>query len=223
MDKRQGNYTRVTNFLCKRLPISKPVHLSHLKRPQLTCSVQNDFCEHIALKKVLACDKPQRHIILKISDYSYDVYHNLLYSLYTNHFVGRAPSSKDASEIALLPTFCNQEELYALADKLQMMEIRDRVGALMVRAASGKTILEALFGALSAIHTQLYEEFYIKFKTEWSSLRPLLATFLDELAEEDRTRAMKIMGRAFIEMQFQVSKEGDGALELDYQIKNRAE
>jgi hypothetical protein len=164
---------------------------------------QNDFSEHIALKEVLACDKHQRHVTLEISDYSYDVYHNLLFSLYTNQFVVGTPTPTDTSEVNLLPAFCNQEEFYTLADKLQLIEMRDRIGAFMVRAATGKKLLEGLFGEMSATHQDLYEEYYSKFKAEWGSLRPIFAAFLDELAEEDRARAMKIMGRAFIEMQFQ--------------------
>ena len=102
-----------------------------------------------------------------------------------------------------MPMFCNQEEYYTLADKLQFVHIRDKVGKALVKTATGKSLLEGVFGTLSANHPELYEAYYAKFKDEWMSLRSMLPDFLDELSEQDRARAIKIMGRAVIEMQFQ--------------------
>jgi len=164
---------------------------------------QNDFQEHRALKDVLTCVQSQRQYRLDISDYPYDMYHNLPFTVYTD-IINRDPKIDFPTKTTLpRPIFCNQEDLYKLAGKLQIVDIRDRVGNRLVNSATGKSLLDGLFGNLSANHTDLYNAYYNKFKAEWMNVRSLLHEFLNELAEEDRARAFKIMGRAVVEMQFQ--------------------
>jgi hypothetical protein len=167
--------------------------------------VFSQFLEAQELNNILSGETLHRQILVPVDYTSYETFHNLLFSLYTNLI-----SALDYGKHCFLrpqpeaPPYCDVEEFFSLADRFQLQDIRDRLRDWMVKVAEGKYLVKKLFGKLSFQHLDLQQAYYKKFKEQWTpSTRKYLFEVIDEMDDDvDREGALRLMGNAIVDMTF---------------------
>jgi len=154
------------------------------------------FSEAHSLRDIVDGKVPDKHPQIDASDFGYDVYHNLFFTLYTKHLVGAQTTEEFPVDLPI-PTNCDQEDLYALADKYQLFWLRDLIGEHLVKSARGnlKRLLEGLFGDFSTAHPELRDAYYAKVRLSGLSVEPMLKEFIKELTVAERADASMILCR----------------------------
>jgi hypothetical protein len=162
---------------------------------------ESDFIEG---QSVRATQGSQR-IIIPISTTSFEVYHNLLFSLYSDVI---APIDLDRvpglSATLSAPEPCDLEELFCLTDQYQLTDLNQRIGDYLVSSAKNELLINRLFGSLSVKYPKLQERYLHKFKFHWEELNRngTFAKTMDEIEPEDRAFAFDFIAATMMEMTF---------------------
>jgi hypothetical protein len=125
---------------------------------------------------------PRREIIM---DDDCDVVHNVLYYLYTNT-VRFYPPTEIQIRLAPLPPFCDAEDIYALAHRLDLAELQSKALHFLKLTCTKRNITERALSSFAALYEQVgtvYDEY---FKANWQELQKTdeYEKYFQELASE---------------------------------------
>ena len=124
---------------------------------------------------------PRRQIIM---DDDCDVFHNVLYYLYTNTV--RFSLHTEIKNIPPLPPFCDAEDIYALAHRLDLADLQSKALHFLKLTCTKRNITERLLSSFAILYEQVgavYDEY---FKANWQEVQKTdeYEKYFQELASE---------------------------------------
>jgi hypothetical protein len=139
---------------------------------------------------------PRREITM---DDDYDVVHNVLYYLYTNTI---RFSTESQNTPGPLPPLCDAEDVYALAHRLDLADLKSKTLHFMKLSCTKRNITERSLSSFAALYDQvgaIYDEY---FKANWQEVFKTdeFEKYFEELADEGDAKETSRVFKKFREL-----------------------
>jgi hypothetical protein len=116
-----------------------------------------------------------------------DVYHNILYYLYTFRVTFTTDLSVECAEPST-PKLCSAEDIYALADKMLLQSLKDKALDFLKETCTVENIISRLFSKFARSHADVEAVYMAYFMSQWAEVKnhPSYTEYKKQLEEASR-------------------------------------
>jgi hypothetical protein len=104
----------------------------------------------------------------------YDLFHNVLYYIYTDHISFSTNLSFDHS-VSRKPGLCAAEDIYAIADRLLLNDLKDKALEFLFSSRTVEDITSHLFSPFALLHKPVGAKYAYMFRKNWNGVKKTMA------------------------------------------------
>ena len=101
----------------------------------------------------------------------FNVVHNVLYYIYTNRIKLSTVHSVDSKPENRAPKVCDAEDVYALAHRLDLMDLKTTVLGFLSRSCNPRNITSRVFSRFAYLYDEAGQVYDRYFKNVWRQIR----------------------------------------------------
>ena len=105
----------------------------------------------------------------KFTDEDYDLLHNILYYLYTDHIT--FSTRVDISLPSILPKLCPVEDIYMVADRMLLGELKQKAFKFLELSCTPDNITSRLMSKFAELHDEVATVYQTYFRQNWDRIK----------------------------------------------------